>query len=400
LRFKLPAVSTIRKWMSRFQVNEGFCPNLLKLLAIRCKGLEAEDRVCNLMVDEISLKKGIEYNATLDVLMGVRTDLHGKYFYPSCALVFLVAGRKRKWKQSVSFFFVENAMSASEVMQMTLECIDRLEEIGLRVAVLSSDQGSNFCSMLTQLKVSKDNPFFMRGDKKVFAIADMPHVLKSIRNCLLKNTIVTSADSAQWRHIEEFYRKDKQMKLRLCPKLSDRHFNMAVFGAKMKVKYASQVLSGSVAAGLVTYAALGQLPKEAEDTAAFCRRVNDIFDVLNSSVRKGITTYQSALTVDSSLLNYLDEAATWIKSWKVIGPKDDNITGRFCFIDGLLMNIASVKLIVVELTATHGFKYLCTRRLCTDPIENYFCIIRSKGGFSSNPTCLAFSQAFKQTISN
>jgi hypothetical protein len=41
----------------------------------------------------------------------------------------------------------------------------------------------------------------------------------------------------------------------------------------------------------VTYAALGQLPKEAEDTAAFYQRVNNIFDVLNSSVRKGITTY-------------------------------------------------------------------------------------------------------------
>ncbi|QQP50954.1 Uncharacterized protein FKW44_012133, partial [Caligus rogercresseyi] len=43
-KFKLPAVSTIQSWMSNLLVNEGFCPNLLRLLELRCRSLEEKDR--------------------------------------------------------------------------------------------------------------------------------------------------------------------------------------------------------------------------------------------------------------------------------------------------------------------------------------------------------------------
>ncbi len=399
-RFKLPSVSTIQSWLAKFQVSEGFCPNLLKLLALRCRTLEDGDRVCNLIVDEISLRRAVTYDTGPDQLVGVKTDQRGQKYYPTSALVFLISGLKAKWKQSVAYFFVQNSMPTDNVLKLTHECIDHLEAIGFHVAVFSSDQGPNFSAMLNRLGVSKDHPYFMHRGKKVYVVADMPHIIKSVRNCLLKNDIITEKGTAKWCHIEDFYKRDKIQRLRLCPKLTDRHFNMQVFGAKMKVKFATQVLSASVASALATYANLGALENSANETAEFCQQMNDLFDALNSSTKSGKTTFQGALRQDSPLLEFLDMAYTWISSWKVRAHSGTEVTGRFKFIEGLLLNISSVKQLLTHLVQDFDFQYLCTRRLCTDATENYFCIIRSKGGFNSNPSCLSFAQAFRQSVAN
>ena len=49
-----------------------------------------------------------------------------------------------------------------------------------------------------------------------------------------------------------------------------------------------------------------------------------------------------------------------------------------------------------ELKNEHGFKFLCTRRLHQDPVENFFVVIRMRGGLWDNPTSLQFQQSFKQ----
>ena len=60
-------------------------------------------------------------------------------------------------------------------------------------------------------------------------MADMPHLLKPVRNCLYGNSILT------WEDIKKVHEIDKRQALRLCPRLKDQHFNLHVYGAKMKV---------------------------------------------------------------------------------------------------------------------------------------------------------------------
>ena len=45
-----------------------------------------------------------------------------------------------------------------------------------------------------------------------------------------------------------------------------------------------------------------------------------------------------------------------------------------------------------------GVKYLCTRKLNQDPLENCFSFIRAKGGFSANPDPKQFADAYKQLL--
>ena len=45
-----------------------------------------------------------------------------------------------------------------------------------------------------------------------------------------------------------------------------------------------------------------------------------------------------------------------------------------------------------------GVKYLCTRKLNQDHLENCFSFIRAKGGFSANPDPKQFADAYKQVL--
>ena len=114
----------------------------------------------------------------------------------------------------------------------------------------------------------------------------------------------------------------------------------------------------------------------------------------------GPTRFKAALTKTSSVLGFLSEMQSWIKTWKIRNKKGDVTNSKFRFINGLLINMAGVQLLLHELVADDSLQYLCTRRLTTDPLENFFAIIRGKGGFNQNPSCYEFSVAFKQAITN
>ena len=66
------------------------------------------------------------------------------------------------------------------------EAIDKLESIGLDVVVVMSDQGSNFHSLAKRLNVTPDQPWFIHNNKMYFLMFDPPHLIKCVRNNLMK----------------------------------------------------------------------------------------------------------------------------------------------------------------------------------------------------------------------
>ena len=81
---------------------------------------------------------------------------------------------------------------------------------------------------------------------------DPPHLIKCIRNNLMKYTFRFGQHTAKWEEIVVFYNKDKKLPIRAAPKLTDKHIKPNNF-AKMKVKYATQILSHTVAASIYMY---------------------------------------------------------------------------------------------------------------------------------------------------
>ena len=78
--------------------------------------------------------------------------------------------------------------------------------------------------------------------------------------------------------MKDFYEKDKALPIRATPKLTEKHISPNNF-SKMKVKYATQVISHTVAAPLCTYASVGVLSSSAMGTAEFLSKFDSFLIV-------------------------------------------------------------------------------------------------------------------------
>ena len=400
-RLKLPPHRTVRRWLEKIDFKEGFDPFLFDLLKARASKLKEKERIVTLLADEISLKENCDYDRKHDKIFGVQRKDDGSIVYPSNALVFMIAGVCKKFRQAVAYFFNENAMPGSDFHPMLLDCITRIEECGFKVVKFTSDQGSNLHSVLDKLQVTPEgSQYFMHNGHAVYVSADPPHLVKSVRNTLYNGyTIETSYGKASWKYIKDFYDIDCAQNVRLAPRLTDNHVKLPPIWGKMKVKLATQIFSNSVATGMHTYIARGLLPYEAMATADFCAHMNNIFDILNSSTQFSVAPHKRALRHDTDMA-YINQSIAWLKSFRIINKEGTCVNAKFRCVDGLVLALNCLKGLMFYLHNMHGLDYLLTRRLCQDPLENYFSLIRQKSGFNQNPSCLAFKHSYKSTQVN
>ena len=113
------------------------------------------------------------------------------------------------------------------------------------------------------------------------------------------------------KDIETVYQQDSKQSIRCCPKLTKKHINLNGF-QKMKVKYATQVLSKTMASSIMTYVSLGLLPAVAAGTAELLSKLDNIFYCLNSSSFNTAKTFKKPITEDSPHHSILDEMLKFI----------------------------------------------------------------------------------------
>jgi hypothetical protein len=165
-------------------------------------------------------------------------------------------------------------------------CIDRLVEVGLYVRCIVCDQAATNVAALRQLGYSESRPELdLTGViNKVYVIFDVPHLLKNVRNNLMKHNIKFGDGEATacWDDICTFYENDKRHQIRLASRLTDGHIDVSST-RKMRVRLSAQVLSHSVAAGIQTQVACNDIHSvTAKYTAEFVEKMDVLFDLLNS----------------------------------------------------------------------------------------------------------------------
>lgn len=398
--FTLPSKSSLHLWLQRLSVPAGISCDVLEVLKLRVNDLSPRDRVCSLLIDEVSLKTSLCYDQRLDVVVGFEDMGTGNRNakLASSSLVFMVRGLALNWKQPLGYFLTQSACKGDILPALLLDCLDKLRNIGLQVVVVISDQGSNFVHMTKTLGVSPDRPYFEHLGCIYHYLFDPPHLLKSIRNNLQKYAFVFDVSKrAEWADIDAFFKLDEQQRFRLAPRLTKKHIELPAF-TKMKVKLAAQVISRSVAAGLETHAALkcGQ----GSDTAEFITVFDDLFDGLNSSQRMCVKKFKCAIADDTEHIAMFEERLNWIKTLKVVAKNGKDVTNIVKCLTGWQLTLSSVISLWSLLKNTYNFDFLLTRRLNQDALENFFSVIRQRGGNCDNPTPLHFSRLFKQVCCN
>lgn len=202
---------------------------------------------------------------------------------------------------------------------------------------------------------------------------------------------ISAGTTAKWSDICDMRAVDKKSELRLCPKLTDDHFDLP-FGKKMRVCLAMQVLSHSVSSAIRTYVDEGVLHVSAKETAAFVEDVDAMSNRLNSLTVS--TNSSKAATTKATLHEHLSQLSSlqdWVSGWKFLDQSQSppQLRKSLPFQKGLKITLAALQQVITELLVIYEFANVPTRRFNQDCVELLFATIRrDRGGFNNHPQAI------------
>ena len=371
----LPSPSTVLRFLKQYKMKPGISDFNASIMKVKVNPTAELHKVCFILIDEMSLRAGLDYDRENDVISGFADDgaKRSKKLVKS-ALCVMAVGIAKKWKYPLGFFLTESAMKAPFVSDVIRKSIAALDSQGFVVKGITSDQGSNLMKAFKILGYSSSDPRIHMDNHSYLVFRDPPHLLKSARNFLLNGDVSVPAFNAfaSWKHLTDFFKLDNLRTIKLAPRITAKHLFELKFANKMKVKLASQVLSNSCAAALDLSVALKDLNPSVAATSSFLKKFNDIFDVFNSSSSKDCVPLRKPLALhqSSTASQFLEDAKVWLVELRELNSKRRNH-----FITGWIENINALSLLKQELVSL-DMKYLSLRNLCQDPLELFFGKIR------------------------
>ena len=379
--FCLPSVRTMRRAVQGIQIFPGFSENILQALSLKVHSLPANHALCALIFDELSIKEMVSYDKERDRVEGLEDfGDHGRSAHAANhATVFMVRGLLTNWKQPVGYFLSSGTIKGELLHDLILDCISKAEEAGLVVKVVIADQGANNRKAFTSLGITTESPFFLHNGKKIHVMYDPPHLLKNIRNNMKKTGFVVSGESVSWQHVDDFFRFDKRNGVRLAPRLTERHISLPPFTG-LRVRYAAQVLSHSVAKGMSLLVQLKVFSEEIKPTADFAENFDQLFNAFNSGSIKSSHAMRHAVSESSGHSEFLREKLAWLETVQSCSAHS------LPCLAGWKMAIRTLLALWDDLHQNHDVKFLLTDRLNQDCLENLFSQVRGNAGRIDNPS--------------
>lgn len=401
LKFQLPSKTSIYRWIPIKRLQPGPNDILFEHLKIKISSMNSLEKEAVLIFDEVAIRKQLSYNQHADEVDGVvdygeddRTSEIGKH-----VCLFLIRGLCSSWKYVLSYYVTKEAMQGMKLSSILQNNLTYAMELGLNIRAVVCDQGPNNRKCLKILGITVNNPYFVFNSKKVFVLYDPPHLIKSFRNALLTNNIKTSDGEVSWSVYQELHNLDCSNIVKMCPKLTEKHLNPNQF-EKMRVKYATQIFSRSVAGAIQTCVDLSHFKNNSKaiihSIKIFTEKIDRLFDCLNSRVRDDKNIYKSSIKRDGNnyVTDYLKEMIAYINSFSLKIPKRN-----YCF-EGMILTINAVLQLRDEMfNSNETVQFLLTNKLNQDPIENLFGQIRAKGGNNKNPSVFEFNYIVARLMS-
>ena len=211
-------------------------------------------------------------------------------------LFFLIRGIINPFKFSFANFATDG-IKASQMFPLLWKTISICEKISLKVIAVSCDDSSDnrklfrmHCHLTrddgtnpeTDVTYCTCNLFGGTANRYLYFIFDVPHLLKTARNCLSNSGsgkftryMWNGGIFLLWNHIANIFYEDQECGLHILPKLSIEHIKLTPYFI-MNVKLAAQVLRSTVSKVSLKYR-----PPEAAGTAKCCSLTDMFFDIMN-----------------------------------------------------------------------------------------------------------------------
>ncbi|XP_046410186.1 uncharacterized protein LOC124174767 [Neodiprion fabricii] len=297
----------------------------------KCKQLKAEDKNVMFVMDETKLKQRLLFTSGSKYVTGFASDSCGSRtseIAGSVLVGMIIVAINSSFKQPVSYHFSKAGFNADGLKKIVQETIKDLVDAGLSVVGVVTDQGkankTALDSLRNETEGGKEGVFFKIAgyDKKIYILSDITHLIKTSRNCFMGdwsdwfrkvsevdknnwnyegNTIEINGKTAYWRDVIDLF--SYCLNKNEPTNVTEEHI-FPSSSNKMKVCFASQVFSSTVADALTTLA--NKHPHKyptAADTAEVLRLFDDAFDHMNSSNLKKKT--KSSTVADAMFHKHL-----------------------------------------------------------------------------------------------
>lgn len=114
-------------------------------------------------------------------------------------LVFMLGSISSRWKQTVAYYFTSDSVKGHTLKAIVDDIISRAESLSIHIHSVTSDMGAYNKSMLASYKIHCSSSGSMRNlvphpfepELKLYFMADVPHLLKNIKQSLFNNKFIT-----------------------------------------------------------------------------------------------------------------------------------------------------------------------------------------------------------------
>lgn len=403
----LPAISTVRRWVSKYSIEPGFNNKILEIIGEKFKSMPENQRFCALKFDGMKIKAYEEYSEKYDLIEGL-CDLgpSGRSNSPATeALLFCLDGLnlKNSWRQPLAYLFTGNN-SSSDIVENIKLMLPGLKKVNAVVKCLVTDQYSVNTRIFSLLGAGSDPSKFIFDGDVIYIIYDFPHLIKRLiyhlrkYKYIYKNGVVI----ASFDDLLNCWKIDQSNNTsQLLGHLTKAHFLPNNFES-MNVKRAFQLLSHTVASAIQT-AGDSLKSSHCKSSALFCDKMNSLIDANNSLYEFSKQKYKEPFsTRNPHIEKTIEEFIDWSSDWYV--QCKDSKTGEIkkkkppCFFD---LQITSKNLINIykEIQKDfHDFE-LATGLANQDSVEHMHSLSRGRGGFGFNPTARMYRLSFRHILS-
>lgn len=398
-----PSQRTIRRWHEEYNMMPGFCDFIFSKLQEKIAKLPAEERMCALKWDEMSIKSYEEYSLRLDEVEGLVDlgPLGRKNERAKCVFVFCLdsINARHPWRQPLAYFLPGKCMKAEEIIQLLEECLDRLSKTGADVRIVTCDQGTSNQSAYNQLGVHADKPYFIYKGKKYYASFDFPHLVKRLTSLLRRykylycdgKVIASYADFEMTWSIDNAAAGGSN----LLSHITEAHIHPNAFEA-MNVKRAFQLFSNKFAAAMKTAGYGKELQTDTwEATADFTERMNNVIDACNSySFNMKFGGKRLLSNNNPDIENLLTDCVKWCSRWSTSPEKVLQIP---C-LKGFCLTINAILGTYNDIKMQNDTFELATGLCNQDSVEHLFSKLRQRSGFNPNPTARMVRLSFRHIL--
>lgn len=247
---------------------------------------------------------------------------------------------------------------------------------------------------------STPNPY--DGTRDIFFVSDVPHLLKTARNCFsnshshkMTRQLWKDGKDISWMHVVRLFEEQCEQSLYTpCPKLTRGHIDLTAYSC-MKVSLAVQILSGTVANALEEF-----YGEKVSETVHFIRTFNKFFDCLNvrnllegkNKRNPDLNPYRNVndprlAWLRNDFMEYIKELERCVETREVELTAAQRAAMQVSHQTktGLEISVLSITR-CVEIMLKEGAEFVLTHNFNQDPLEQYFGHLRHKGGANQNPT--------------